>query len=312
MTISRLNSFFSALIFLGVVVLLAHVCSLLLWQIFDPKPTYSKPLLNPAILQNNDTVNEGEVFAKYPLFGKPPKVKKIKKLAEKKTKKVTAVAPKVTLKLRGILSGAQNYAIIEVKKEQDVYAEKESVSYLYIEKIADDYVIFSDDGIEHKIFVSDESVAIGGGTASDFSSQPKSQNDTKNTAAAKDNAARDNNAIPTYTPNLAFKDQQRLSNIKKTIRKNPLKIIGKINTFPYRLEGRLVGYQVTPGSERSLFKNVGLKAGDIIVSANGRELGNVNTFTEGMKFLETLGNAKTLDLIVNRKGKEQRIYVTLD
>lgn len=321
MNFIALNSFISGMFSLLAMTSIAYMGSLFTWQIINPQRDVVHPLVNPTSMQSDADTDQGELLSAYPLFGVPPVVKKaVKKRPLPKVNKVREVAPKVTLKLRGILAtGDKSFAIIEVAREQGVYAEGDSISYLYIDKITRDYVVFSDDGIEHKVFVSDENVTIGGGTESahtlkNASNTGQKQKVGNNVSDANNhtNNNLDQNALPTFVANLSVKEKQTLRGFKKTLRKNPLQVLGKVNAFPYRENGKLVGYRVTPGSERSLFKNVGLRSGDIILKANGKSLDEVNNFTQGMRLMEQLGNANTLDLLVRRGRVERRVYVSLD
>ena len=311
MNFAPINSFLSNIVALVAITVVAYVSSLFIWQILDQQIGVAT-ITNPITTQNDDATDKGLLFSSYPMFGTAPIVKKVKKRVVKKAK-VAAVAPKVSLRLRGILAGKESYAIVEVGRDQNVYAKGESISYLYIEKIADDYMILSDDGIEHKIYVSDKIIKIGGGEPSAFTEQPSSQG--ASSAGAKVSQGKksvDNNALPTYTADLSFKEKQRFQEFKKSIRKNPLQMIGKLNAQPHRQNGQLIGYQITPGSERALFSKVGLKSGDIVLSVNGKSLDKVGSFTEGMRFMEELSGANELDLLINRRGIEQRIFVTIN
>lgn len=313
MNFPLLNSSLSHVATLLIMSSVAYVGSLVTWQGFNqPSDTVSQIII-PSNLQNEVISNQGDLLTSYPLFGKAPVKSTQRKRAPKRRKRVTQVAPKVSFKLRGILAGRRSYAIIEIGREQEVYAVGDSLSYLYIEEIAEDYVIFGDDGIEHKIFVSDDLVSIGGGETSKYSGDDLPSQRTK-TASTNNNAQtnRDANALPTFVASLSTEEKRTLQNVKKTLSKNPLQALGKVNAFPYRDQGKLVGYRVTPGSEKSLFSNVGLQPGDVILSANGYPLDEINNFTEGMRLMERLSQANILDLMINRRGVVRRVYISIE
>ncbi len=77
---------------------------------------------------------------------------------------------------------------------------------------------------------------------------------------------------------------------------------------PKTQEGRLIGYQVGPGKDPSLFKSAGLKAGDIVSQINGLDLTDIR---QSQNALSELRTAQTIELTLIRDGSLTTLYLDL-
>lgn len=92
------------------------------------------------------------------------------------------------------------------------------------------------------------------------------------------------------------------------LRQRPASFTDFISISPKTNEGRLIGYQVSPGIEPALFKSAGLKAGDVISQINGLDLTDMQQSQEA---LSELRNAQTLELTIIRDGSLTTLYLDL-
>nr|MBV6630832.1 type II secretion system protein GspC [Oceanococcus sp. HetDA_MAG_MS8] len=128
---------------------------------------------------------------------------------------------------------------------------------------------------------------------------------------------RDPNAVVALPPTsrgsaanvLDYETAQKLSNIRSELLQDPTKASQYMRMQPARRNGQLVGYRIYPGRNRELFREVGLRPGDIITSVNGVELNNPS---RSLQLLGDLSQANNIDLTVERAGNLQNYSVTLN
>lgn len=108
---------------------------------------------------------------------------------------------------------------------------------------------------------------------------------------------------------LDYETAQKLSDIRSELLQDPTKASQYMRMQPARRNGELVGYRIYPGRNRELFREVGLRPGDIITSVNGVELNNPS---RSLQLLGDLSQANNIDLTVERAGNLQNYSVTLN
>lgn len=92
------------------------------------------------------------------------------------------------------------------------------------------------------------------------------------------------------------------------LRESPANFTDFISVSPKTQEGRLIGYQVGPGKDPSLFKSAGLKAGDIVSQINGLDLTDIR---QSQNALSELRTAQTIELTLIRDGSLTTLYLDL-
>ena len=98
----------------------------------------------------------------------------------------------------------------------------------------------------------------------------------------------------------------RLSQYRKELVQNPQKAVEMLRVQPVTEDGRLKGYRLTPVKEKELFRQAGLRPGDILKSVNGMPLNDPTRMGEVMQELST---ADRLVLTVDRGGRQQTVVV---
>ncbi len=92
-----------------------------------------------------------------------------------------------------------------------------------------------------------------------------------------------------------------LARLKQTALRNPQALARMIRATPVEENGQLVGYRVAPGTNRSLFTQLGLRPGDIVTQINGITLSDPN---DTLSVLQVLNDADRISITVRRNGTE--------
>ncbi len=94
----------------------------------------------------------------------------------------------------------------------------------------------------------------------------------------------------------------------EAMRRQPASFTDYIAVTPKTGEDGLVGYEVKPGKDPSLFQSAGLKAGDVVIQINGLDL------TDSQQSLEAMGelrSAQSIELTLLRDGDYETIYLEM-
>jgi len=111
---------------------------------------------------------------------------------------------------------------------------------------------------------------------------------------------------PAAVPNLPTSAIRKLQDYRKKIVREPQQAFNLARVQPVMEDGKIKGYRLSPNRERRLFRQVGLRPGDIVTSVNGIELGNPAQM--GQVFSQ-LSQAPQLDLTVERNGSTTKVTV---
>ncbi len=99
-----------------------------------------------------------------------------------------------------------------------------------------------------------------------------------------------------------------LAELRNELLREPGKASQYIRLQPVYSEGKLQGYRVYPGANRTLFQSVGLRAGELVTSVNGVPL------DDAAKALQLMGNLRDvteLSLVLERGGETRTINLNL-
>ena len=92
-----------------------------------------------------------------------------------------------------------------------------------------------------------------------------------------------------------------LSNFRQEILKSPAKLMDVATPSPATENGAFIGFRVQPGKNRQIFRKIGLRANDIILSVNGIVLDDAS---KGAMALGELRQASSVDLVIKRGNEE--------
>lgn len=92
----------------------------------------------------------------------------------------------------------------------------------------------------------------------------------------------------------------------RQLRNKPAEFSDYIAISPYRRDGQLQGYRISPGRKPELFKSAGFQPGDIVTEINGLDLTDPMQSREAMT---SLREAQSLQLTVNRGEETLTLYL---
>lgn len=96
--------------------------------------------------------------------------------------------------------------------------------------------------------------------------------------------------------------------IRDTLAQNPAMLNKLVSAVPYRENGRILGYRLTPKQSGGLLEANGILPGDVVTRVNGIALANQKN---GIRALRKLVKATSVDLSILRDGVEIPISIPL-
>ena len=120
-----------------------------------------------------------------------------------------------------------------------------------------------------------------------------------------------NTRKPARRPATSPKEQRKtltkdMAEATRALQQKPMGFADYIAISPYRRDGQLRGYRISPGKKPRLFRAAGFKAGDVIVEINGLDLTDPQQSLEAM---QALRRAQSLQLTVNRGENTLTLYL---
>lgn len=101
----------------------------------------------------------------------------------------------------------------------------------------------------------------------------------------------------------------KLSNIRTELLNDPTKASQYLRVQPARRNGAMRGYRIYPGRKRELFREAGLRPGDIVTAINGVTLDDPS---RSLQLLGDLSSAQLINLQIERGGQSQTVSVNLN
>jgi len=92
-----------------------------------------------------------------------------------------------------------------------------------------------------------------------------------------------------------------LARYRDQVLQNPRSLIELVRPVPHRENNRFVGFRLYPGSKPALFRQLGLRPGDLVTAVNGIAL---DSPARGMELLNDLRTSESLAVTI-RRGSEQ-------
>ena len=273
--------------FLLSVILLASCAWILgktVWLV--PKESKAIPTWAAAhvVVSKNDTSIDIDGLKKADLFGHYTPSKN----TVSETVKVDAPKTRLNLILVGVVSSSdahQSLAVISHQGSQDTYGIDEVIdgTRVKLKAVLADRVIINNEG-------RDETLMLDGldYTKPTFNpTQPKPE-------------------VVMATPTQA--EQAKLEDIRHQVKRDPRVLMKYIQLTMLKNDGKVTGYRLTPGSDGTLFRSVGLREGDIAVNMNGIDLTDTGALP---KVLATLSNTQEINLTVKRDEQLHDIRIQL-
>lgn len=102
---------------------------------------------------------------------------------------------------------------------------------------------------------------------------------------------------------------RRLRAYRRELVSNPSSVFQLLRAIPTRQDGQFVGFRVYPARDRTLFREVGLRPGDLVTAVNGIPLDDARN---SMQALQALRSASSVQLSVLRAGQAVSVNVNLN
>lgn len=100
-----------------------------------------------------------------------------------------------------------------------------------------------------------------------------------------------------------------LSEVREELLQDPTKAGQYIRLQPVYNQGQLQGYRLYPGKNRQLFKDVGLRAGEMVTSVNGTQLDDP---TRALQMLTELSTTTQMAITLERAGQSRTVNINLN
>jgi general secretion pathway protein C len=310
------------------VILLGITLAKFLWIFLTPE---EKMLTEETTTQSNVLAtpkkqqNYGKIIAGQHLFGvlekkvvAPPQ---LRQEAEAAPELVTV--PKLNIKLYGIMAYGKKesgYALLSHNsRPQKVYAvgesldEKDKDKKIFISEVTVEKVVISNHGrLEAFLLPKIGGELRSGIPAIGINTTPPSS--MRATAAPPGSfpspvptESRDpRNARPAAKPQ-SDNDDLSIDNMvefREKIMADPSKLMEIASARPYSKDGELIGFRVRAGKRRQLFRQLGLRNGDIVKEVNGMQLDSAE---KGIMLMGELSGASELTITVLRGKREVQL-----
>ncbi len=100
-----------------------------------------------------------------------------------------------------------------------------------------------------------------------------------------------------------------LNKYRKQLLDDPLSLVGLINYQPKMANGEMVGITISPGKDKRLFTQLGLRARDVITSINGVSLSDPQN---AMQLMSDIQNMQELQVEINRGSETISLLLNLN
>lgn len=261
---------------LVLVVFLGLACAQLFWLAWPANHNLTPAASNtrPAATSDNDTIKVDQIAAA-DLFGEQASEAQDAAAAQL----IDAPETQLNLVLTGIVASSHGHdsraLIKDAKNEQKPYAVGDTViDNVKLRAIYSNRVILDRSGRYETLTLEQEKNA-----------DKLAQRSSKSTPRA-----------------LA----RNFGQARAQILRDPSKAAQYLRIQPQRSGGKLIGYRIYPGSDRSLFQKAGLKPGELVTAINGQSLDNPS---ESLKLLGDLSQASSVNITLKRGDKTRTMTV---
>lgn len=281
------------------VLIIAQILANVFWLLFAPQPATIN-VKEPANIALSNVAEQGSTaidlaaLQQVALFGVAAQTAVIEE-PEPAANNIEeqAVDTKLRLTLKGVMQGGNEDtggAIIASDKKQQFYSVGDMLEVrgrVKLAKVLPNRVILENSGRYESLWLYDGKWrTTSSASANEFLPGADSKSKSASIGAA---------AVDTARQDVAARGVDAVNDL--------------INFRIHRRGGQMLGYRISPGKNPSLFRELGLKSGDIVTSVNGIELNAVSNSLQVMKDLRT---ATSAELMVMRGDEEVAISVNVE
>lgn len=271
------------------IILIAYLLAKLTWLLIpEPQQKAAPPVVSTSLTVSQQSENKVDIngLVKRNLFGKAEVA-----VVKAEPKKVTnAPETKLKIKLAGVILASipeNSRALIEVTKgKQKVFSINDEITNgTELKEIHPEHVVLERNGRFETLRIQKVSPKKATASNSSFNS--------RNTRA------------------LGAGMGQSLAKVRQELMSDPSKAGDYIRVRPVngKTPGEFKGYRIYPGKNRKLFRQAGLRSGDLVKGVNGIMLDSPD---KGFSLIAQLPTASSVTLDVERRGKLETITVNLD
>lgn len=289
------------------ILLLAQSLAVLTWDLF-PKPDV-KAKNSAVALSDRTEMDRGRKYksqinqiSQWHLFGE------VQKQAPLATSKVTeAPDTRLNLKLRGVVASSDPKAaraiIADGKGVENSYAVGKTLpGNAVLREIYADRVILEYRGRLETLRLPKEEIVIGFGPANgntQVKGRSVQQRFSKNISTVGSNTVR------------SSQTSALLRQYREALINDPQSIMNLVSAAPVAEvgTGKLKGYRIGPGKDKTLLRKFGLEKGDVITAVNGVALDNP---IKALEIMRDLSNASSVSLDIERRGIRQSLSFQVD
>ena len=296
------------------VFLIADKMASLTWQVLPLKKSAPVPVSSVSTassVKNTQFIqkNEGAQIADWHLFGvvpkTPPKPVVVQPVAPQEAPDTT-----LNLSLKGVVASRDMlsaWAIIADRSgNEDTYGINANLpGGAILKEIYADRIILLHNGQLETLRLPQDNV-------------PGNQNGGRYDAQNRNVRSGYNNQLSRYNPairrsgtvhQLSYQATQIVKSYKQKLLTDPQSVMNTLRAQPYRSGGRLAGYRIFPGNDKTLFGKLGLQPGDVVTAVNGIAL---DSPLKGLEVMKNLSDASEVSVDVLRNGVSQTYMVPLN
>ncbi len=324
------------------VVLLGITLAKLLWMFLTPEEkvaTQAASTQGSTIAKPKKQQNYGKIIAGQHLFGVMEKKMVVAPTQPKKADTpAPVVVPKLNVKLFGIMSYSEKesgYVLLSYNgKPQKVYSvgevldDKESEKKVFISEVTAEKVVISNHGNLEEFFLPKTTGAGGtrvAGAPAIAANAKASAPSAANTSRPANKSARASTPPPGGMPPLAVKPPspqptalarsesqvgkeefsvKNMAEFREKMMADPSKLMEIASAQPYTKDGQLIGFRVRAGKRRRVFRQLGLRNGDIVKEVNRIV---IDSPEKGIMLMSELSGASDLSITVLRGKREVQL-----
>lgn len=280
------------------VIACAWLLAKLTWTLLEPTDTSLPPAINTAAATPSDTVNVNlNVLVNHHLFGQvvaaaPPPVAPTPTPVQQDRIEETNLK---NLKLIGVLaSNSAEFAraiIKEGSKPTKVYAiNDEIVRGATLNQVNMDHIVIERNGTLEILRMKKATAGLNTGN--------NSRSNNRQTVNNLTGINRNNSNQPVA---------ERITAAREELLADPSKVTDYLRYRPQMKDGQVIGYRIYPGKDRALFRDVGLRSGDLVTAVNGIPLSDP---AQALALIPQLQTATSASITLQRRGQEQTINVS--
>ncbi len=290
---------------LVIVVVIAFALAKLTWAVLDKGDQGEiapKPSANVETKITNSKMG-GDNIAALHIFGaerkQPPKQRTERPKPPPKRR-----AEKLNFTLKGILySDDPKFAramIEDGSRNENSYAIGSSIKgKAIVEAInRDNVILVKSDKTKETLKLPDKTANKG----SKKSSKPsRLANRSRRSRVTPENAAMPGRGGSSVSTDMS------LGEIREMLQKDPDAINQVVRISPISRGKKFLGFRVSPGKNRAIFKSLGLKVGDIVTAVDGVQLDSPQ---KGFQVIEKLATASSINLTVKSGSTERAVTLS--